>query len=204
MFWWTAWVFVFFFVFFCNKWSEFIFRIGPVVKGLRIRIKDTIQLQCPRSAFVREGEERKGDQHWYWGNNRRHWRKRRKGREMNPCEKCLHLTCESMRERESRDRREGVHTSSTWPRTSAPLTCYPDRLKTLKVGGSKSEGDGGRKRREEGGEREGCERGTGWLSQEKGEVFVKKKGEGKEGEERKRRGYMWLFEVAVQLWSETE
>lgn len=51
--------------------------------------------------------------------------------------------------------------TSTWLRTSAPLTCYPDRLKTLKVGGSKSEGDGGRKRREEGGEREGCERGTG-------------------------------------------
>lgn len=31
---------------------------------------------------------------------------------------------------------------------------------------------------------------------------MKKKG--KEGEERKRRGYMWLFEVAVELWSETE
>ncbi|TNN70994.1 hypothetical protein EYF80_018810 [Liparis tanakae] len=27
-------------------------------------------------------------------------------------------------------------------RTSAPLTCYPDRLKTLKLGGSKSRGDG--------------------------------------------------------------
>lgn len=42
----------------CNKWSEFIFRLGPVVKGLRIHIKDTTQLQCPRSAFVREGEEK--------------------------------------------------------------------------------------------------------------------------------------------------
>jgi len=37
----------------------------------------------------------------------------------------------------------------TWLRTSAPFTCYPDRLKTLKLGGSKSKGDRGRKRREE-------------------------------------------------------
>lgn len=37
----------------------------------------------------------------------------------------------------------------TWLWLSVLFTCYSDRLKTLKLGGSKSKGDGGRKRREE-------------------------------------------------------
>lgn len=44
-------------------------------------------------------------------------------------------------------------------------------------------------------------------SRERGSLHEERqKREGKErrGEERKRRGYMWLFEVAVELWSETE
>lgn len=39
--------------------------------------------------------------------------------------------------------------TSTWLWTSASLICYLDRLNTLKVGGSKSKGDRGKKRREE-------------------------------------------------------
>lgn len=40
-------------------------------------------------------------------------------------------------------------------------------------------------------------------SGERGSLHEEKR-EGKEAEERKRRGYMWLFEVATELWSETE
>lgn len=43
--------------------------------------------------------------------------------------------------------------TSTWLQMSALLTCYPDRLKTLKLGGSRSKGDMREER--EGGEREG-------------------------------------------------
>lgn len=40
-------------------------------------------------------------------------------------------------------------------------------------------------------------------SGERGSLHEEKREE-KEGEERKSRGYMWLFEVAFELWSETE
>lgn len=45
-----------------------------------------------------------------------------------------------------------LHVTHTWLWTSVLLTCYPDRLKTLKVGGRKSEGGRRRKRRKEEGE----------------------------------------------------
>lgn len=38
---------------------------------------------------------------------------------------------------------EGLHMTSTWPRPSAALAFYPDRLKTLNLGGRR------RKKREE-------------------------------------------------------
>ncbi len=86
--------------------------------------------------------------------------------------------------------------------TSAQLTCYPDRLKTLKLGGSirASKAEGGKGGRRGGGLKEG-DRVT--KSRERGSLHEEKR-EGKEGEERKSRGYMWLFEVVVELWSETE
>lgn len=42
-----------------------------------------------------------------------------------------------------------LHMTCIWQSTSAPFTCSPDRLKTLKLGGSKSKGGRRRKRREE-------------------------------------------------------
>lgn len=47
------------------------------------------------------------------------------------------------------EKERGLHMTNTWLRTSAPLTYYPDRLKTLKLGGSESKEYIRRKRREE-------------------------------------------------------
>lgn len=62
------------------------------------------------------------------------------------------------------------------------------------------ETEGGKGGRREGGLREG-DRVT--KSGERGSLHAEKKKGGKEGEERKA-SYMWLFDVAVELWSETE
>ena len=44
---------------------------------------------------------------------------------------CIVCVCVCRREEEGGRKR--LHMTSTWLHTSAPFTCYPDRLKTLKT-----------------------------------------------------------------------
>lgn len=116
----------------------------------------------------------------------------------------LHHKCggenESYRSDSEEDDRDGerLHMSVIWPWTSAHLLSWQTGdIKTWRQCEQQRrerEGKGGRR---EGGLTEG-DRVT--ESGERGSLHEEKR----EGKERKSKGYMWLLEVAIELWSETE
>lgn len=109
----------------------------------------------------------------------------------------LHHKCGGENESYDRDG-ERLDMSGIWPWTSAHLLSWQTGdIKTWRQREQQRrerEGKGGRR---EGGLTEG-DRVT--ESGERGSLHEEKR----EGKERKSKGYMWLLEVAIELWSETE